>query len=552
MDTINPEQFRNLSLPADEPVTAHLETLISENETFLEEEAEATYIRLKGAEERIWVKTSDSVPALPEEDASFLAMAGANSSFCGTSDILPHFFLESISSSDKLRVKSKYYLGSTIVHVVFLSSPRVVWTAARKAAFLRDIMDEGHRILNRAARNDGQPFPKHNFVMTAEEFSMGTDPAVVPIITPVPGAPPKRSYDEIGINIKAYLKHKSVYHGNVNDYRGYASQPEVLQAFYEFVNLLRDNYNTEWGYLVFVVPDPGSNGRAHAAPLPGFMVMFERPKIYPWTAAHETLHMFGAADEYVDDDRNPDHVNGCRIRRAGLYDIVNSNCQTPDGNKCLMSKALNDTTAIWRERICTVTAQQLSLIPEPDGKYKPVNDFAVHTYEIRDNFFKFEGGVFLVSDVIRKNRHVWVHVEGKSKMNPAYFEHGPEGDLKTIVGQDHLLPGRPFSCVVGKWVSLDGTYHSPWFYVGKGDQWFQAPFPGYFVFNINDSKRNWGDNSGYMKVTLWSKLPDNCGPVFVPKNIWPAGAAALPAIESRFATFEEAGITGPDAASPEL
>jgi hypothetical protein len=546
MDTINLEQFRNLSLPAEEPVTAHLETLIAENETFLEEEAEATYIRLNGAEERIWVKTSDSIPGTPEEDAAFVS-ASEDSFFSDASDSDEAFFLENISSSDKLRMKSKYYLGSTIVNVVFLSGPKVQWTPARKAAFLKDMMDQGHQILNRVGRNDGKPFPKHKFVMTSEEFSAATDPAIVPITTTGAGGATVRSYDALGVNVKAYLKHKSVYNGSLNDNQSYHTQPAVLQACYEYVNLLRDKYNTDWGYLVFVVPDPGSKGRAHARAVPGFLVLFERPAIYPWTVSHEALHMYGAADEYVDNPTDTSQVSSCRIRRVGLYDVHNTNCETPDGNKCMMSAALRNTTAVWRERVCTVTAEQLSLIQEADGSYKPEKDFAVHTYEITDTLFNYEGGVFLVSDVIRKNKSVWVQVTGNAKMNHFYSEHGPEGDLKTIVGQDHLLPGRPFQCVIAKWVSIDGTNHSAWFHVGKGEQWFKAPFTAYLVFNVNDKTKTFNDNSGYMKVALWSKLTDNYGPVFVLKNIWPSAATAIHAVELKVTTFTEAGMTEPGA-----
>lgn len=540
MEKINLEKFRSLGLPADDPYTAHLEKLISQNEAYLEEEAEATYIRLKGAEEKIWIKTSDSVPESSQEDAAFYALANGGRPRCGTSEAAPDFSFKSISSTDKLRSKSKYYLGKTVVNTIFLSGPGLLWTPERKAAFMRDMMYAGFNILNRTSRNDRRPFPKHQFVPLWEEFSYAVDPAVVPIQD---AKDPKIFYwDNIGLNIKAYLRHKSVYHGNVNDTRGYASQPEVLQALYEFVNLLRDKYEADWGYLVFVVPDALDKGREHAYAFPGFMVLFEKPAVYPWVVAHEILHMYGADDEYIDNP-TPDRIAACRSRQGGLYDVTNANCETT--HDCIMSRGMLDTKNSWRERICTVSVQQLSLIDEADGSYKPVKDFAVHTYEITNDLFKYEEGVFLVSDVIRRNRHLWVHVEGKAKMNPLYFEHGPEGDLKTIVGQDHLLPGRPFGCAVAKWVSIDGTYRSPWFYIGKGEQWFLAPFTGYLVFNINDSRRNWGDNSGNMKVTLWSKLTDNYGTVFVPKPIWPRGATSLHAVESRFTTLAEAEIMGP-------
>lgn len=544
MEVLDQEKFRSLGLPADDPFTAHLEKLISQNEAFIEEEPEATYIRLKGAEERLWIKASESLAALAD---SVNLEAGADPGhWCGTADVEPDFSLETVSDANKLRSKSKYYLGSTIVNVVFLSSPNVTWKPGQQSTFISQMMNTGHAILNRVGRNDGLPFPKHEFRVTSEDFSFAIDPPVVPVRNPKD--PSKISYDDIGVNIKAYLKHKSVYHGDVYNVNNYPRQPDVLQALHELINLLRDKYEKDWGYLVFVVPDPLNKGREHAFPESGFMVLFDKSptKVHPWTVAHEALHMYGAKDESVDSPKTPEKINACRARTGGLYDVPNTNCETADGNGCIMSSYLHDPKVIARERVCTVTALQLSLTIGPDGVYKPINDFALNLYDLNDNYFKYEGGVFLLSDAIRKNRQVLVQVEGSSKMNPVFSGHGPEGDLRTIVGADHLLPAHPFSCAIAKWVSIDGTYHSPWFYIGKGGQWLTAPFTAHLVFNINDSKRNFGDNSGRMRISVWSRLSSNNGPAYVQKAIWPNDAIALFSNVSRLATFAELGIAEPE------
>lgn len=479
-----------------------LKGIMENHETELELTNEATYLKIKGRTEKVWIETNEHIQR---------SVGGESDLPCATSEVEDLLSERTISKAAKVQHKSKYFLGSTIVNVVFLSGPKATWTKARKAAFTRDMIDDGHTILNRVIRNDTLPMPVHSFVVTTEEFNYSKDPVVVPVVDPAD--PKKRDYSPIGVNIKSYLKSKGVYDGNVNDVKSYANQPEVLQAFYEHVNELRDTYSTDWGYLVFVIPDSMGKGRAHAKSRPGFFVLFEKPTVYPWTTAHETLHMFGAGDEYVNDPTDADQITKCRSGIRGLYDIPNSNCATSEGNKCMMSGALRGTT--WRENLCTVSARQLSLIKTDKDEYQPNNDYVYHKYSMRDGHFKNERGILFNSDVIRKNRRVWIKVDGKSKMHPWYNEHGPEGDTNTIVGSDHLLSGHAFSCVIGRWVSLDGKKKGNWFYVGAGGAWFTAPYTGYFQWNINDKKSNFNDNSGNMNVHLWTKLPDNYGPVFV-------------------------------------
>lgn len=331
-------------------------------------------------------------------------------------------------------------------------------------------------------------------------------------------------YFKIGVNIKSYFKDKGYFSGTINDESGYPASDEFKQATYEAVNAMRDKYSTDWGYFVFAVPD-GEKGRQHAWEEPGLYLLYEdlTQPAYPWVTAHETLHMFGAGDLYVDDPKTVEKVNRCQLAVGGLYDKASVYCELQDGYESMMGSGMRDATKPWREQILTTTAEQMSLIVDTSGVYRPLKDKYRQSYVLNDYNFKSEGGIILTGDVIRKNGKLTVEISGQSKMNPFYSPHGPNGDANTVVGSDHILPGNNFSCCVGHWISIDGSQSTPWFYVGFGGT-YTAPFTAYFCWNVNDKKGGFGDNSGNMTVTLITSFRDNYGSAYIYKASRAIGA----------------------------
>jgi len=154
---------------------------------------------------------------------------------------------------------------------------------------------------------------------------------------------------------------------------GYPCTPSNYQnALYDYVNDLRDNHGTDWAFVVFVVDSSNDtdgcftddffayawiNGYPSSNPYAGgpFVVMtYDNDG---WNIgnmdnvlAHETGHIFGAADEYC----IPDYYCCDPSEHYGYLRILNTNCGLDP--TCLMNDAL------WTDLqhpLCDVSRQQL-------------------------------------------------------------------------------------------------------------------------------------------------------------------------------------------------
>ena len=400
-----------------------------------------------------------------------------------------------INNIDKLRKTTKYFLGSTYVKVVYLSGPTDPWTESRKLDFYNNVIRKGRDIFKRIKHYpNGTLLPKHQFKL---------DNTLDESISQYP--PPLGSADrhEVTRNIKQVLADKGYYSGDISVGGDIIRQNDTKQELYEYLNDLRDDNNTDWSLIVFAIAKSSTNSEtawASHSKVPSFVVIHENEKNEDWTLAHEILHAFGANDE----------GGSCLTSyTGGLYDIPNINCNTPASDQCIMKKRR-------RIEICDQSWRQLSLILTDTNEYLPQKDFSHNLYNLTKlSYFRSQVGVRLISDIIRPKRKLYISVSGKSKMHPWYNEHGPDGDSNTIVGSDHLLPNQPFSCVIGRWKSVDGSQYSDWFYVGSGNKWFTAPnYRAYFIWGINDKINNFSDNSGNMDVHLYAALPDQCGRIY--------------------------------------
>lgn len=400
-----------------------------------------------------------------------------------------------ISDEMKLRSRTKYLLGSCAVYVLFTESSSNQWTDTRKAT-MRNKIDSGLALLRNVPRktNPAQTLANIIFQRNSMEEATSASPW-----NPLDACPNARN-DNLQRNLRYFLRNEGFYNGEVDKVVSGYKDPELKQALWEFNNAQRDRLGTDWAMLIVVIPNPlaGAADCGWASQELGMVVLSEYPADVNNVIAHETAHLFGPLDEYPGGPVNDP---------AGLYGVPNTNVGQPASVGCLM----RERTA---SHVCEVTWNQLGLQQKSSGAWVAPSDRAFIRYEMDDNGFRYEGGIILVSDTIRSGGTLNIVVSGQSKMNPMYNPHGPDGDAATIVGSDHLLPQYPFSCVIGRWLSLDGSRTTPWFRVGSGGS-FTAPFQAYFVFNVNDKKGGFGDNSGKMTLELTAKLTEQMGAPWV-------------------------------------
>ena len=117
----------------------------------------------------------------------------------------------------------------------------------------------------------------------------------------------------------------------------------------EWVDDLKERFKTQWAYLAFIVKY-NIFGGSYYAPYAAFNEIRIEFKKSPFdrTFAHETCHVFGAADEYSS--------SGCDCKVSGHFDIGNYNCRNCD---CFSSKhsCLMDSTS--KDKLCTWTRGQI-------------------------------------------------------------------------------------------------------------------------------------------------------------------------------------------------
>jgi hypothetical protein len=464
----------------------HLQAEVKSSQRHEDDASAFTVTTLNDREEMIWEQER-----FPEEADFLPAVDRGGVMPCATTEIKRQMKMASrMPSDDKLKWRSKYLAGSCVVYVAFLNGPTVNFKTNEKAriqTLLTAINGSLNRI-NNLKRNDGQAFSKTTFTTVCDGVAYDTDVDIPP------------GFDVIR-NVKQFLTKKKYYSGTIDAVR----TPVFLQSMQNFVNDLRDYYRTDWG--IFLVCNASANRCwADASPM-GMAYISEKEKYLSDMILHEILHLFGTSDEYPPS-------KDCDTSPYGWYDTGNYNCATPEGNLNCMMGNYTEAKFTGKDKICKATAEQLSLVDFNGTTFKPQRDKIVHVYNLKDNVMRSNNGSWLSGDVIRQGGYAEVSITGSTKMHPWYNPHGPEGDLNTIVGNDHLLPGKPFSCAVGRWRSLNGTKFSDWFHIGAGGK-FQAPFTGFFTVAVNDKLDSYGDNSGYLDVTLKSLLKDNYGAPFV-------------------------------------
>jgi len=164
------------------------------------------------------------------------------------------------------------------------------------------------------------------------------------------------------------------------DYLGYPGTDYFIQV-YDYNNHLRDVYEIDWAYTVFVVDSSNdfnnmfSDGYFAYAYLDGpFMVMTYGNNGYginnmDTVMAHETGHIFGAGDEYSS--------SGCSCtRKYGFLNVENQNCE----NDCS-----SDAACIMRGDIPPYTNNNLeyyskSQVGWRDSDADGINDAIDSTY----------------------------------------------------------------------------------------------------------------------------------------------------------------------------
>lgn len=473
-------------------IPGHLLAEIESQENYEDITSKFTITTLKNRTEKIWTheKFDQPVPVVNDGDRHI-------SSLCAMQEIKQQIqaFSSRMPGDNKLKWRSKYLAGSCVVYVAFLNGPTIHFKndphGKRIPNFIGNINTSLANI-NALKRNDGQPFSHTKFTTISDGYAHDTDVDVPPGI-------------EVIKNIKQFLHKKGYFSGTIDTNQTW----DFLQSLQNFMNNLRDYYNTDWG--IFLVCNAG-NARCWADASPyGMAYLSEQNPYLPQTTLHEILHLFGASDEYPS-------AKDCDTQPYGWYDAGNYNCSTNEGKfNCMMGNYKDPIAFTGKGKICKATAEQLSLIDWNGTTFRPQREKIVHVYNLKEEHLKSNIGTWLTADLIRKDGSVEVSVKGSTKMNPWYNAHGPEGDLKTIVGSDHLLPGEPFSCAIGRWRSFDGKNVTPWMKVGSGGV-LKAPYTGFFTIAVNDKKDNFGDNSGYLDVTLKSLLRDNYGPCFVYPN----------------------------------
>lgn len=93
-----------------------------------------------------------------------------------------------------------------------------------------------------------------------------------------------------------------------------------------YINDLRDAYDSDWAYLVQARDDSSGCGRASAYLYGPATTIYDCDLRSGFVVAHESGHIFGAMDEYCPD--------ACRspISRYGYLQVVNANSQGPGGS----------------------------------------------------------------------------------------------------------------------------------------------------------------------------------------------------------------------------
>jgi hypothetical protein len=99
----------------------------------------------------------------------------------------------------------------------------------------------------------------------------------------------------------------------------------------KYCQTLRETLGTDWAYAIFVT----RYGAAHYGYAGSDRIVYEIDVDKTPTDivfAHETGHIFGAADEYVQG------TTRCSLTRNGFYRVLNRNCEAdnPDSTNCLM------------------------------------------------------------------------------------------------------------------------------------------------------------------------------------------------------------------------
>ena len=126
--------------------------------------------------------------------------------------------------------------------------------------------------------------------------------------------------------------------------------PGDLSGTTQYINALRQQFGTTWGYVAYFTKYPLPTGAAGYM-IAGWVVIsyangsFGPNRLY-FTFSHESCHVFGAGDEYKE--------SRCTCFRTwGFFDTANCNCGNCPGEKfsCLMNKD--------GEKLCTWTRRQI-------------------------------------------------------------------------------------------------------------------------------------------------------------------------------------------------
>lgn len=164
-------------------------------------------------------------------------------------------------------------------------------------------------------------------------------------------------------------------YGWVNDALDHLGYDHGYDGMYEYINDRRAQFQTEWGYMIFVVmdeidpdhmfPDEGDWFAYAQLQGPCMVMTYYNDNWLPWymdeVLQHETCHIFGANDEYAEGCGSGDCDN-----TYGYLDVVNGNCESCNGNpdSCIMRSRRNQVV------LCNYTNGQIGW-RDSDGNYIP-------------------------------------------------------------------------------------------------------------------------------------------------------------------------------------
>jgi len=141
----------------------------------------------------------------------------------------------------------------------------------------------------------------------------------------IPGAEIDTVFDEIVLALEQFIEDEPNAHitfTSVKEVDG-SGVPNPLppSSYYTYINVLRNIYQTHWAYTIIVYK---GDGRASAGYFGPSTRLYSEDLRDGYVVRHETMHIFGAMDQYLGAGISP-------VIRRGYLSVVNANSLYNDG-----------------------------------------------------------------------------------------------------------------------------------------------------------------------------------------------------------------------------